>query len=79
MNRTFNNNDSEFDRKIQIGNKRSAIVSMIWCSLLLPIIFFIPDDKFNTFISVFVYCWIMWTVVGILLLPKILRKIWKNK
>lgn len=78
MNREFNNNDREFDRKIYIANKRSAIVSVIWCSLLLPIIFFIPDDNFNTFISVFIYCWMLWAIVGILLLPKIIRKIWKN-
>jgi len=71
MNRSFN--DNEFDRSIHIGNKRMAIVSVIWCLIIIPIIFFVS----NNYLGFFIILWLIWTIIGVLVSPKISKKIWK--
>jgi len=75
MNRDFNDKEN-FDRNIQEllekPNKKLAIISILWILIIIPIAFFITVN----FIAIFIF--LIWTILGICLSPKIARKIWKN-
>lgn len=65
---------TELEKKLETGYKRLAIVSIIWSLLAMPFVFFIPKNS----LSFFVIFWLIWIIIGILLSPKIVIKIWKQ-
>ena len=74
MNRNFK---SDYDREIaellEKGNKRLAIISIILALIPVPLIVFVPQNN----LQLFVIGWLIWSIIGIYLSPKIINKIWK--
>ncbi len=66
-------NDKDFQKKLQKGYERMSIVTCLWATILVPILFIVPDEsKFFAVIT-----WLVWVILGILLSPKIVEKIWQ--
>jgi len=65
-------NDKDFQKKLQKGYERMSIVVCLWTTILAPIIFIVPDE--SKFFAVLT--WMVWIILGILLSPKIVEKIW---
>ena len=66
-------NDKDFQkRKLQKGYKRLALVSSIWALISSPFLFWTNQDAFFPVIG-----WLTWCIIGILLSPKIVNRIWK--
>jgi hypothetical protein len=75
-------NDKEFQKKLQKGYERLALVSSLWALISSPLLFILiqPTGSFKLdndkyFLVVLVY--LIWCIIGILLSPKIVNKIWK--
>jgi len=66
--------DNDIEEIVDIGNRRLAIVTIIWCLITVPIIFFIPQND----LVIFAFFWLIWALIGIRLSPTIVRKIWKD-
>ena len=58
---------------LQKGYIRMFIVICIWILIPTPILFIVPNE------SVFfaLITWMTWVILGILLSPKIVKKIWE--
>jgi len=65
-------NDKDFQKKLQKGYERMSIVVCLWSTILVPILFIVPDE--SKFFAVLT--WMVWIILGILLSPKIVEKIW---
>lgn len=66
-------NDKDFQKKLQKGYERMSIVVCLWATILTPILFIVPDEsKFFAVIT-----WLTWVILGIILSPKIVKKIWE--
>lgn len=66
-------NDKEFKKRLEKSYKRMALVSSLWALLGSPLIFLTPDEsKFFAIIT-----WYAWVILGVLLSPKIINKIWE--
>lgn len=66
-------NDKDFQKKLQKGYERMSIVVCLWATILAPILFIVPDEsKFFAVIT-----WLTWVILGIILSPKIVKKIWE--
>lgn len=66
-------NDKDFQKKLQKGYKRLALVSSIWALISSPFLFiWTNQDAFFPVIG-----WLTWCIIGILLSPKIVNRIWK--
>ena len=68
------NFDNDIEELLDRAYKRLAIVSTIWCLITTPIILFIPEND----LVIFVFFWLIWSLIGIRLSPWISGKIWKN-
>ncbi len=58
----------------KLVNKRLSIVCVIFSLIGAPIVFLFGEYN-RPFI---LFLWLIWVIIGILLSPKIARKIWKN-
>ena len=70
MNSNF---DEDIEESLDKGYKRLAIVTTIWCIITTPIIFFIPES----YLVIFAFFWLIWSLIGIKLSPWITKKISK--
>lgn len=70
----MHNLDEDMEEINDKGNKRLAIVCIIWCIITIPIVFFIPESD----LVIFAFFWLIWAFIGIRLSPWIVGKIWKN-
>ena len=68
------NFDDDIEESLDKGYKRLAIVTTIWCLITTPIIFFIPESD----LVIFVFFWLIWSLIGIRLSPWLVVKIWKD-
>lgn len=66
-------NNDEFQKKLQKGYKRLALVSSLWTLISSPFLFIVPDESK----SFAVLIWYVWVIIGVALSPKIVEKIWK--
>ena len=66
-------NDKDFQKKLQKGYERMSIVVCLWACILAPILFISNDNQFMLVIT-----WMIWVILGILLSPKIVNKIWSK-
>jgi len=66
-------NDKDFQKKLQKGYKRLALVSSIWALISSPFLFIVPDESK----SFAVLIWYVWVILGVALSPKIVNRIWK--
>lgn len=64
---------NNLENDLQRGYKRMLIVILVWILISAPILFIVPDE------SVFfaLITWMAWVILGILLSPKIVKKIWE--
>lgn len=66
----------ELTEKIQKGNKRLAIVSIIEATILIIPLFFLIGNKY---FNLFVFLYFILLFISMFFAPKICNKIWKNK
>jgi putative Mn2+ efflux pump MntP len=68
---------TELQKRIDIGNKRMAIITCINAAIFsIPMFFLINQPKY---IQMLYFCfWMVMICIGALLSPKIIYKIWKE-
>ena len=65
--------NEEFNKKLEQGNKRMAIVSMTWSAFFAIPVLFTP----LRYLDITIISWMVMTIIGILLSSKIVTKLWK--
>jgi len=65
----------DLEKKIEQGNRRLALVSCIWASIIFIPLFFLIG---NMYWNLFVITYFILLLGGMLFVPKICNKIWKN-
>lgn len=68
-------NKLTLEERIQLGNKRMAIVSSLWVIIGAPFVF-LANPNYMTEVMLFLF--MPYCILGIRMSPYIVRKIWKN-
>ena len=66
--------NKKLSREIDKSFKRLAFTCVVLSILPIPLMIFISENH----LDIFVVCWLIWTIISVLLAPKITMKIWKN-
>lgn len=74
--------DKELQKAIDLGNKRFAIINVVWTALWAIPLFIVydllPIAILQTYGFLLITVYMIIVIIGVAISPKIYNKIWKN-